>query len=333
MRNRRLLAFFLLAVATAWAQTDKSTIRGTVLDPSRAVVPNAVISLTEIATNAVVRELTSDANGNYEFPDLKPGVYRLKVDHPGFKSFLASDLRLDGQQTRRVDVNLEVGATTETVTVEAGAALITTDSGTISGQIDKRQFADTPLVDVYPSPLAVLTTVPGIQGSGWNILISGQRRQQQSIAMDGIENDRTGEQTNNMSFFEEVGVVTVNASADQARVTAYNMIGKRGASQFHGMVYYKHFNSALNARRFFDARKTPFIQHEWQGEVSGPILKDRTYFYGAWFLQRIPLGFFKQATVPTNLMRQGNFSQIARAVVDPLTSDAAASRTPLPNPA
>ena len=148
--------------------------------------------------------------------------------------------------------------------------------------------------------------------------------------MDGIENDRTGEQINNMSFFDEVSVVTVNAGAEYGRMTAYNMLGKRGASQFHGQVYYKHFNSAMNSRRFFDARKTPFIQHEYQGELSGPIRKDKTFFYASWFAQKIPLGFAKQASVPTVLMRGGNFSQFAR-VLDPFSADVAAQRAPFPN--
>jgi hypothetical protein len=320
------LCCFLFAGALALAQTDKSTIRGTVTDPSGAVVQGAVISLTELSTNIVAREVASDANGNYEVPDLKPSTYRIKVDHPGFKSYVADAVLLDTSQIRRIDISLQVGATTETVTVTAGAQLVTTDTGTISGGIDKRQFADTPLIDVYPSPLAVLTTVPGIQGAGWEIVVSGQRRTQLSQAMDGIENDRTGEQTNNMNFFEEVQVVTVNSSAENSRVASYNMTSKRGASQWHGMVYYKHFNSALNARLFFDVRKTPFIQHEWQGELGGPIIKDKTFVYGSWFAQKIPLGFFKRASVPTLQMRRGDFTQQPNRIVrDPL------SGVPFPN--
>src|SRR5437867_11425398 len=190
MLTRQLVRFgFTLSIVTLaptggtlLAQSDKSTIRGTVSDPSKAVVPGVEISLTEVATNVVVRTVLSDANGNFEIPDLKPGLYRLKADLSGFKSFVADEVRLDGTQTRRIDVALEVGATTETVTVEAGAAVITTDTGTIGGGVDKRQFADTPLIDVYPSPFAVLTTVPGIQGNGWDMVISGQGRTQYSQA-------------------------------------------------------------------------------------------------------------------------------------------------------
>ena len=312
----------LLMISTAGllAQTDKSTIRGTVLDPTKAAVPSAEITVTEIATSTVARTVKSDADGNYEVSDLKPGLYRLKADHPGFRQFVADEIRLDTSQIRRVDILFQIGSTSETVTVEAGAAVINTETGTIGGGIDQKQFADTPLIDVYPSPFAVLTTVPGIQGNGWEILVSGQGRTQLSQGMDGVENDRTGEQTNNMNFFEEVQVVTVNNSAENSRVANYNMTSKRGGSAWHGQVYYKHFNSALNARLFFDVKKTPFIQHEWQGEIGGPVWKDRTYVYGSWFAQKIPLGFYKRATVATPQMRQGDFSQLGRNIYDPVGS-------------
>ena len=313
------LTAYLLAGGTLMAQSDKSTIRGTVTDPSKAIVPGAEISITEVATDVVARSVISDSNGNFEIPDLKPGLYRLKADLTGFKSFVADAVQLDGAQTRRLDITLEVGSTSETVTVEAGAAVITTDSGTIGGGVDKRQFADTPLIDVYPSPFAVLTTVPGIQGNGWDLVISGQGRGQYSQGMDGMENDRTGEQSNNMNFYEEVQVVTVNANAENSRVAAYNMTSKRGQSDFHGTLYYKHFNSGLNSKLYFDTRKTPFIQHEWQAEASGPIFKDKTFFYAAWMQQKIPLGFFKRASVPTLKMRQGDFTQYTRQIIDPLT--------------
>src|SRR5262245_7116288 len=158
------LAVMLVAAPGAFAQTSKATLRGTVTDPSGAIVPGAEITVTDVGTNVEARHSISDANGNFEFPELNPGTYRLKADMVGFRAFVADALLLDAAQIRRVDVVLQVGANSETVTVEAGAALITTESGTISGEIDKKRFADQPAIDVYPSPLALLTTVPGIQG-------------------------------------------------------------------------------------------------------------------------------------------------------------------------
>jgi hypothetical protein len=327
--------FAFVSPIVLFAQADKSTIRGTVTDPTGAIVPKAMITALELSTNTTAREVATDDNGNYEIADLKPGAYRLKADAPGFKSFVAENLLVVASQVRRVDIIFQVGATTESITVEAGAAAINTETGMLSGTISRQVIKDSPQVLPYPSVYAILSTVPGIQGSGWQVRISGQAPIQTSQGFDGIENDRYGGNTNNVNFYDDVQVATANNTADNARVSSFNMTSKRGANSFHGMAYYKHFNSALNARNFFDPRKTAFIQHEWQAEASGPIFKDRTFFYASWFAHRMPLGSLVQATVPSLPMRRGDFSQFTlptQVVQDPLTpANASGNRTPFPN--
>jgi hypothetical protein len=127
------------------------------------------------------------------------------------------------------------------------------------------------------------------------VRVAGQSSQQLSQAMDGVENDRYGGA--NIAFNDEVQISMVNSTAENSRVSSYNMTSKRGESNFHGMVYYKHFNSGMNARNFYDPVRIPFIQHEWQAEASGPVWKNKTFFYASWFAQRIPLGTYKNATV------------------------------------
>ena len=102
----RLLAVFvvLLTIGLATAQTDRSTLRGTVTDQSGGIIPGADIVVIDLATNVEVRRLLSDSNGNYEVPDLKPGLYRVKVDLAGFRSFVAEDVKLDAGQIRRLDI-------------------------------------------------------------------------------------------------------------------------------------------------------------------------------------------------------------------------------------
>jgi hypothetical protein len=332
LRTGMVVLICALMIHEARAQTDKSTIRGSVVDQSRAVVPKAEITLTDVGTNSVVRIVASDENGNYELSDLKPGLYRLKADAAGFRSYVAEDVRLDTAQIRRVDITFQVGTTAESITVEAGVAVLTTETGTIGGTVEKEKLQDSPSVNVIPSPFAMLTTIPGIQGSGWSVRVAGQSSQQLSQAMDGVENDRYGGA--NISFNDEVQISMVNATAENSRVASYNMTSKRGENNFHGMVYYKHFNSGLNARNFFDPVRIPFIQHEWQGEASGPVWKDKTFFYASWFSQKIPLGTYKNATVASVPMRRGDFSQFGAAnqvIQDPLTAaDAAGNRTPFP---
>ena len=332
---RILLCSFLLVMPLALvAQSDRSTIRGTVTDPTGAIVPRVEITATEVSTNTLARKVMTDDSGNYEIADLRPGNYRLKADAAGFKSFVAENMLLESAQVRRVDIVFQVGSTSESVTVEAGAAVITTETGMLSGSITAQNIKDSPHVNPFPSVYAMLSTVPGVQGAGWQVRIAGQPSDQTSQGFDGIENDRYGGNTNNVSFYEEVQVATANNTADNARVSSFNMTSKHGSNQYHAMAYYKHFNSGLNARNFFEPRKTPFIQHEWQGEVSGPIIKDRTFFYASWMAQRMPLGTFKNATVASLPMRRGDFSQFnlaSQIIQDPLTpADAQGNRTPFP---
>src|SRR5713101_7441073 len=205
------LPLLLVAHTSAFAQSEKATLRGTIIDPSGAVVPGATVEVTEVATHIPARVVTTDVNGDYEIPELRPSTYQVKVDLAGVKSCTANSVLLDPGQVRRLDVKLEVGPTAETITVSARAAVIETETGTIGGQFDTKRIADSPLVDVYPSPLALLTTTPGIQGNGWNIVMSGvSSRNKQTWALDGVANDTTADQNDNPNWFEVVQVNAVN---------------------------------------------------------------------------------------------------------------------------
>jgi len=335
MTRSRLLVAAVACATFLYGQADRSAIRGVVTDPTGAVVPKVAVTAMDLSTNTVARTVSTDDNGNYEIVDLKPGSYRLKADAPGFKAFVAENLLLVASQVRRVDIVFQVGATSDSVTVEAGAAVINTETGMLSGTISSQNIKDSPQVLPYPSVYAILSTVPGIQGSGWQVRIAGQAPIQTSQGFDGIENDRYGGNTNNVNFYEDVQVATANNTADNARISSFNMTSKRGSNQFHAMAYYKHINSALNARNFFDPRKTPFIQHEFQVEGSGPIWKDKTFVYASYFGHRMPLGSLVQGTVPSLPMRRGDFSAFTlptQVVQDPLTpANAAGNRTPFPN--
>ena len=314
----------VLACGVVQAQTTFSTIRGTVTDQSGAVIPGVEVTVTEVTTN-LSRTVESSGDGNFEAPDLKSGSYRLSAGLDGFKTFVADNITLDSAQLRRIDVVLEIGETTQEIIVEAGAEVIATEGGSIITGFKGETYKDIPLVDTYPGPLSMLATLPGVQGDGWVVSMAGQKNLQITQMYDGIQNDRTGPQGANVNMYEEVQVVTVNNTADQSRVASYNTISKSGNNQFHGSLWYKHVNSALNAREFFDPVRTPFLFHEWQAEGSGPIVKDKTFFYGAYFSERFPAGSFKNANVPTSQMRRGDFSQFSDPLMDPLTD------TPFPN--
>jgi hypothetical protein len=313
-----LTALALFTYTFGFAQSEKAILRGTVTDPSGAVISGATVAVTEVSTNVEVRRVTTDSNGNYEVPELKPSIYRVAVDLPGFRKLVTDEVLLDPGQARRVDAKLALGSTANAITVTAGAALIQTEGGSISGQLNSKVlYASTPTVDIYPSPLSLLVTTPGIQGNGWSMVMAGiPVRNLQTWALDGVANDTAGDQNNNPNFFEAIEVTAVNAGVDAARAANFNMVSKHGANAFHGSVYWKEENSALNARKFFDPRNTPFIQHEGEAEAGGRIIKDRTFFFVAWQHQLMPLGSWNIVSVPSLPMRTGDFSPF----LDPATA-------------
>src|SRR6185437_10244420 len=147
--------------------------RGNVADASGSSIRGAEVSITEITTSIEARHVITDSSGNYEAADLKPSTYRVSISAPNFQQFVADSMLLDPGQIRRLDVKLQVGATSETVTVEAGAALIQTEGGTISRQVDLTDYTDSAVVDRSATPVSTLVTTPGMQGNGWNMIMSG----------------------------------------------------------------------------------------------------------------------------------------------------------------
>lgn len=297
----------LILGVSAPAQTLNATLRGTVTDSSGAVVVGAQLTLLEPATGQQVRTATTSQKGDFEFNEIKPGAYELRCTSTGFKEFVAKNIILDSGQVRRLDPQLALGQTQQEVTVSAGAAVINTESSTIQDMFTARQKDESPLVQIYPSAYNMMTTLAGAQGGNGSIVANGEQRSQQTMTFDGIPNDLQGGQSTNVNFYDQVSVTVFNAPAESATPVQISQVTKRGANAFHGKATYKIYNGALDAQGYFDPRKSPYIQHEWNIEASGPIWKDHTFFYGAWFAQRIPLGTPYESNVPTDSMRNGVF--------------------------
>jgi hypothetical protein len=322
-----VLAVFLctFACGSGFAQIALGTLRGTVTDSAGGAVAGATVVVVETTTGVVARRVTTDDNGNYEIPDLKPSTYRIDADKVGFQKYVASSVLLDPQQIRRVDMHLKVGAPSQTVTVNAGAALIQTESGTISRQIDATKYTTSAVSDRSATPLSMLVTTPGMQGNGWNMVMSGiPSGNAQAWAMDGVDGT-TGSggggsdtaQMDNPEFFETIEATTVNAAADASKAVGFNMSSKHGTNDFHGSVLWKEANSALGARKYFDPRNVPFILHAGAAEAGGHIIPNRTFFYAGWWHQEVPLGAWYLSSVPTALMRGGDFSQFLNSTTAP----------------
>jgi outer membrane receptor protein involved in Fe transport len=322
----RMLAVFLLLSGSALAQLTVSTIRGSVTDPSGAAAVGAEITVVHQETN-IARTVQSNQAGEYEIPDLQRGTYRLTANMAGFKTFIAENIVLEASQIRRVNVTLELGAVGTEVTIRADAAVIATDTSKLQGSLPSQRIEDIPLIGDGRNPQMLLTTQPLVQSTGgiYGIQIAGQPAAQTQTALDGFATDGTSTQMSNIHVLDEVVVVQGNNSAEYARVGYYNLASKSGGNQFHGRIAYWHQNRAFNARSFFEAQKPNTTFHTYIFEASGPIRKDKTFFFANWNGQRFPQSTYFLRDVPTEKMRQGDFSQLlglARpvAVRDPLNN-------------
>ena len=323
---KRLAAIILVAGTAALAQTDLATLRGVVTDQSDASIPKTKLVLTNINTN-VARDAESNENGDFEIPYVVPGYYRLTATAQGFKNFTATDILVRAREMRRVDVKLELGAVGSEVTVTGGgAAVIATEGSQISSGFSREAFVNSPLSQSF-FPQAFMTTLPNIQTQqgSFTMRFAGQSSVQVAENMDGVTSDGTVNLVQNMQDFEDLNVVAVNNSAEYSRVAQFSMASKGGTNTFHGRVYYDAINSALRARTFFESRKIPYKEHRGGANFSGPVIKNRLFFYAAYSLVRIPSASLYLRDVPTLNMRGGDFAGLA-AIRDPFNG-----RVPFPD--
>lgn len=304
-----------------FAQTVTSTLRGTAFDATGAVVPDATVTVVNQDTG-LRREVKTNANGDYEVIDLTRGTYQLTAGLAGFKTFVADNVLIESSQIRRIDITLEVGAVDAEVTVTADAAVIQTESAKIQSGFQNDRYDNFPVVSNYFDPNTMLATLPNVQPpqGGYGVRFAGQPPSQIQEGMDGATNDGIVNQINNMEDMQELQAVIVNAPAEYSRPGNFNMVTKSGTNLFHGRAEYYQENSALNARDFFEEQKTRTLLHTIGASVSGPIVKDKTFFYTSYIGFRVPSKSFRLVTVPTTRMRDGDFSQVG-AISDPLTGD------------
>ncbi|HWB97811.1 MAG TPA: TonB-dependent receptor, partial [Bryobacteraceae bacterium] len=297
------------------------------------MVAGADISVTNLETNAR-RSVKTNNSGEFEVPDLPRGRYRLNATAAGFKTFVADEIILEGSQIRRVNVTLEIGAVGTEVTVQAGAAVIQTDTAKIQTMVDTSKHFDNPWVGGMATldPSLFITTAPLVSQSNgvWSSQWAGQNSGQVQEGQDGHTNDNAVNQLNDILDAQEVTVVTVNNTAEFARVGYMNLVTKSGSNQFHGQAAYWNQNSALAARQFFADEKTKVLIHTIAVNAAGPVIKDKLFFYASANILKIPSKQFYLQDVPTDLMRSGNFSQLLGGssqviVKDPLTGQ------PFPN--
>jgi hypothetical protein len=324
MRLTPVLFSLVAAVSVLSAQTATGTLTGTVTDSSGAIVSGAKVAVVNTGTSSRFEVVTNES-GIYTAPLLQPGSYEVNVAAPGFKSFTQSGIVLRVQQQGRVDVVLQVGGVNESISVQGDAAVVEATTSSIGKVVDNKRILELPLNTRNVYSLVNLT--PGVTGGIGNahnqvgFSVNGARGGTFDVLVDGSSaafptvNGFTG-----ISVFPSVDAVAEfkmqaqNFSAEFGRsITAVlNLVYKSGTNQFHGSAYEFLRNSVLDSNNFFaNSRGTPlasFKRNQFGGMVSGPIVKNRTFFMTAFEGLRERSFAERLTTVPTALERAGDFS-------------------------
>jgi len=331
----------ILVLGTAplrvFAQMNTGTILGTVSDPTGAAIPGATVTVTNEGTQTSNKVVT-DSSGNYLVPYLIPGVYSVTAEKEGFNKLTRSGITLEVDQKARVDGALQIGSVTQSVEVTGEAPLVQTESATQGQVINSNQMQALPLnVRNFaqfvalnagsvpcPSCLGGYTSGDNPQGIS-DTNINGIEADGNNWQIDGI--------TDNEAFFsilsvnpsvdaiQEFKVSTNNYSAEFGRAGGGNVQIqiKSGTNQFHGVAFEFLRNSALDASDFFTnlsgGKIPPFRQNQFGANLGGPIIKDRTFFFGDYEGYRSRVGQTELQTIPDQRQRVGDFSEAGTATI------------------
>jgi hypothetical protein len=323
---------------TAFAQTT-GRISGTIHDTSGGVLPGASVTVTEVRTSYTRTAVTSP-EGTYVFVNLPLGSYNVAAEIAGFKKVVRSgfDLVADGRIT--ADFSLEVGGINETVEVSVVSETVNTTSGEIARTVDREQVQNLALNGRNYLQLASL--VPGapelnpnaldiMTGLGINTSINGSRLNENLLMVDGGFNMDSGSNNSQISnvgidTIEQVSIKTANFSAEYGRNSgaAVNVVTRNGTNKFHGSAFEYLRNDSLDANNYFNNSRSvarPDLKYnDFGGTLGGPIVKDKLFFFaGVEWKQIDRFSNPSLQTLPTTLMRSGNFSQISTVIKDPVT--------------
>jgi hypothetical protein len=338
-----LLAFVLGIPATSFAQSTFGAIIGTVHDSAGGAVADATVRLQNLDENTT-REVKTAADVNYEALNLKPATYRITATHPGFQAFSATDLQLAARQTMRVDATLQVGQLEQTVTVEAAAGVIASETQTIASNLDTLKVLNLPAnfrASGSTSPYRLIGTLPGVQSdNGDAFSIQGALPAQSQASVDGIttqhprNNNPMREAFPSAESIAEIKVQGVGNNAEYGGVGDITTISKSGTNQFHGSAFWYHQNRALDAKAYGSVTKPQKVANDFGFSLGGPVRipklyngTNRSFFFVAVEDFKYPLGATIQNTVPTDALRKGDFS----AEPNPIVKDPFNAFQPFPN--
>ena len=341
---RRVASFLvlgLLLTPAAYAQLASQTaLVGTVSDAAGLVLPAASVVAVNTGTKDTYEAVTN-GEGYYDIQFVRPGRYDVTVTLAGFQTFKATGVEVATNQVTRTNATLQVGTVNESINVEAAAQVLATDRATVSETIGERAVVELPVSGRNVWTLA--STTPGVLGGlnsdiGLSFRGAGQREIQNSLSLDGINSSSNLLAATSMRpIAEAVTEIQVQTGSTSAEYGAYlgvhiNVVTKSGSNDLHGSVFHFQQDDALDSRGYFENRSLPANPRErkqFGAEVDGPVVipglyngRNKTFFMGAYEGVRAEQISSPFATVPTALMREGNFSQIPAAIRNPFTGEA-----------
>ena len=334
-------------VLTLYGQAFYGSVVGTITDQSGAALAGTTVVLTNVATGER-RQTQSTTAGDYRFPNLVPGTYRVEVEQSGFKKAIRDNIEVNVSGAARADIAMQLGEVSQNIEVQAVAPLLQTESANLSQVVNARAVVDLPVNGRNILNLAAL--VPGVvpQGTtdgnavtGKNIFaagnyqIGGGQANQGAVYYDGVPaNSALGNLVNMVPSPEAVSEFRVQTNSNSSEYGRYsggvvNISSKSGTNEFHGSAYEFFRNTVLNANSFFaNANRTgkqPFHQNQYGLTLGGPIRNNKLFFFTGWEGYRSRQGNNFLATVPLPEMYGGDFSNYRNAsnavipIYDPMT--------------
>ncbi len=310
------------------AQSPTGTITGTVSDASGAVVPGAKLEITNTLTG-VSRSSTTNGTGNFQFPLLNPGTYRLTVEFTGFNRYVRDGIVLNVAEKPDLQVVLQPGAVTQQVEVTGAAPLLETNTSDVGQVVNRREIENLPLNGRSVISLQLLSNgvapVNGINNTDgvWGSYINGGRQGASEVLYDGVANTYAENNPGTkdlvrdppLASVEEFKLIENSMEAEYGGTTGglFAMVSRSGTNAFHGEVFEFLRNSALNSTDFFTNRegghKQPTKKHQFGFAVGGPIRRDKTFFFFHYEGSRNRSLDNLLTTVPTAKLRQGDFTE------------------------
>jgi hypothetical protein len=319
----------VLAGANAFAQQITGSFRGTVQDPSGAVLQSASVSAKQTETG-LTRSAITDRSGAYVLLELPVGHYQLQVEAKGFQTYVQQGITLNVNETATIPVRLLVGAETQQVQVRADAQLIQETVTSLGKTVSGREVLDLPLDGRNFTQLGLLQPgvvplTPGLQEAGGSLragqayAVNGQRPESNNFLIDGANNfngvDGGFVLKPPVDAITEFKILTHNSNAEfgNSLGSTTNIITRTGTNSFHGALWEFLRNDAFDATNYFAATTEPLKQNQFGGTIGGPIRKDKTFFFGYYEGFRNRQGETDSSTVPSLAQRNGDFSSLCTA--------------------